>query len=112
VHACDGVGCEFPDPQGKNVTTGAGPLPPPNRQEGKMFARNDVKRPFHRKPNARRVLAAARRRFAAWVDVRVARWLERCARNVEAAQRLFPDQMSARESGMERELSRFIPTLG
>jgi hypothetical protein len=77
-----------------------------------MYARNDVRKPFQRKPNARRVLAAARRRFAAWVDVHVGRWLERCARNVEAAQGLFPDQMSARESGMERELSRFIPTLG
>jgi hypothetical protein len=77
-----------------------------------MYARNDVKRPFHRKTNARRVLAAARRRFAAWVDVRVARWLVRCARNIEAAQGVFPDHMSARESGMERELSRFIPTPG
>jgi hypothetical protein len=77
-----------------------------------MYARNDVKRPFHRKPNARRMLAVARRRFAAWVDVRVARWIERCARNIEAAQGVFPDHMSARESGMERELSRFIPTPG
>jgi hypothetical protein len=75
-----------------------------------MYARNDVKRSFH--PKARAALAAARRRFAAWIDVRVARWLERCARNVEAAQGLFPDRMSATESGMERELSRFIPTLG
>ena len=77
-----------------------------------MYARNDFRRPFHRNSNARRVLAAARRRFAAWVDVRVARWIERCARNIEVAQRVVPDQMSARESGMERELSRFIPTLG
>jgi hypothetical protein len=77
-----------------------------------MYARNDVKRPFHRKTNARRVLAAARRRFAAWVDVRVARWLERCAANVEAAQGLFPDRSPTGEFGMERELSRFIPTLG
>ena len=75
-----------------------------------MNARNDFKRRYY--PNARRTLAAARRRFAAWVDVRVARWLERCARNVEAAQGLFPDRRSATESGMERELSRFIPNLG
>jgi hypothetical protein len=75
-----------------------------------MNARNDFNRRFH--SNARRALAAARRRFAAWVDVRVARWLERCARNVEAAQSLFPDRMSATERGMERELSRFIPNLG
>jgi hypothetical protein len=74
-----------------------------------MYARNDFKRLFH--PNVRRALAAARRRFAAWVDVRVARWIERCARNVEAAQGLFPDQ-KPNEFGMERELSRFIPTLG
>jgi hypothetical protein len=77
-----------------------------------MYARNYFRIPFRPKPNARRVLAAARRRFAAWVDVRVARWIERCARNIEAAQGVFPDRMSARESGMERELSRFIPTWG
>ena len=52
-----------------------------------MYARNDVKRLFYPNPNARRALAKARRRFAAWVDVRVARWIERCARNIEAAQR-------------------------
>lgn len=75
-----------------------------------MNARNDFNRRFY--PNARRALAAARRRFAAWVDVRVARWLERCARNIEAAQGLFPDQRSATKSGMGRELSRFIPNLG
>jgi hypothetical protein len=75
-----------------------------------MYARNDFKRLFY--PNPRFTLAAARRRLAAWVDVRVARWLERCARNVEAAQGLFPDSGTAPEFGMERELSRFIPTLG
>jgi hypothetical protein len=75
-----------------------------------MNAHSDFKRRYY--PNARRALAAARRRFAAWVDVRVARWLERCARNVEVAQGLLPDRMSATESGMERELSRFIPNLG
>jgi hypothetical protein len=75
-----------------------------------MYARNDVKRPFY--PNARFVLAAARRRLAAWVDVRVALWLGRCASNVEAAQGLFPDRSPTRESGMRREPSRLIPTLG
>ena len=75
-----------------------------------MFARNDVKKPFH--SSARRALAAAQRRFAAWVDVRVARWIERCARNAEAAQGLFPDQMSAGEFGMERASSRILPTWG
>lgn len=74
-----------------------------------MYARNDFKRFFHL--NVRRALAAARRRFAAWVDVRVARWIERCADNAEAAQRFFPDQ-NPYDFGMERELSRFIPTLG
>jgi hypothetical protein len=77
-----------------------------------MYARNDFKRPFFPNRSARFALAAARRRLAAWVDVRVARWLVRCARNIEAAQGVFPDHMSARESGMERELSRFIPTPG
>jgi hypothetical protein len=77
-----------------------------------MFARNQIKRPFHPKPNAARAVAAARRRFAAWVDVRVARWIERCARNAVAAQGFFPDQTSARETGMERGLSPFIPTWG
>jgi hypothetical protein len=75
-----------------------------------MYARNDFKRLFH--PNARFALAVLRRRLAAWVDVRVARWLERCASNVEAAQGLFPDRSPTGEFGMERELSRFIPTLG
>jgi hypothetical protein len=77
-----------------------------------MYARNDFKRPFFPNRSARFALAAARRRLAAWVDVRVARWLERCAANVEAAQGLFPDRSPTGEFGMERELSRFIPTLG
>jgi hypothetical protein len=54
-----------------------------------MNARIDVKRPPDQSLNARRALAAARLRFAALVDRLVARWLERCATNVEAAQRLF-----------------------
>ena len=77
------------DPQSKSVVLGAGPFPPPNRQEGKMIARNDVKKPSDQSLNASLVLAAARRRFAARVDFLVARWLERCAANVEASQRLF-----------------------
>jgi hypothetical protein len=54
-----------------------------------MNARNEFKRPFDLNLDVRPVLAAARLRLAAWVDVRVARWLERCAANAEAAQRLF-----------------------
>jgi hypothetical protein len=54
-----------------------------------MSARNDVKRPSDQSLAARLVLAAARLRLAAWIDLRVARWLERSATNVEAAQRLF-----------------------
>ena len=52
-----------------------------------MNARNDVKRLFH--PNPGPVLAAVRLRLAARVDFLVARWLERCAANIEAAQELF-----------------------
>ena len=64
-----------------------------------MNARNDVKRPSDQ--SWRLVLAAARLRFAAWVDFLVARWLERCAANVEAAQRLFKtDRKPTREVGM------------
>ena len=77
-----------------------------------MNARNEVKRPSDHSFDARLVLAVAQLRFAARVDFLVARWLERCARNVEVAQGLLPDRMSATESGMERELSRFIPNLG
>jgi hypothetical protein len=54
-----------------------------------MNARNDVKKPSGQSLDARLVLAAAQRRFAAQVDFLVARWLERCATNAEAAQRLF-----------------------
>src|SRR5258708_14369633 len=47
VHVRDDTGSEFSarsgaDPQGKSVTLGAGPLPPPNRQEGKMNARKKL----------------------------------------------------------------------
>src|SRR5436305_9112357 len=93
VRVRDDTGSEFSarsgaDPQSKSVTPGAGPLPPPKRQEGKMNARNDVKKPSDQKLDARLLLAAAQLRFAAWVDFVVARWLERCATNAEAAQRL------------------------
>jgi hypothetical protein len=56
-----------------------------------MNAHNDVKR-FDLGLDARLVLAAAQLRVVAWVDFLVARWLARCATNVEAAQVLFPDR--------------------
>ena len=66
-----------------------------------MNARNDVKRPSDQSLDARLVLAAAQLRFAARVDFLVARWLERCATNVEAAQRLFKtDRKRTRGLGM------------
>jgi len=54
-----------------------------------MNARNEVQRPSDQSLDARLVRAVAQLRFAAWADVLVARWLERCATNAEAAQRLF-----------------------
>jgi hypothetical protein len=70
-----------------------------------MNARNDVKKPFDRSFYARLVLAAARRRFAAQVDLLVARWLERCATKAEAAQRLFKnDRKPSRAFGMGASL--------
>jgi hypothetical protein len=76
-----------------------------------MNARNDVKIPFDQRLDVRLVLAAAQLRFAARVDFLVARWLERCATNVEAAQRLFKsDQKLKLSSG--RESCRFTSTLG
>ena len=66
-----------------------------------MNARNDVKKPSDQSWDARFVLAAAQLRFAAQVDFFVARWLERCATNAEAAQRLFEtDPKPTREFGM------------
>ena len=66
-----------------------------------MNARNDVKRPSDKSFDARPVLAAARLRFAARVDFLVARWLARCAANVEAAQGLFEtDRKLTREFGI------------
>ena len=64
-----------------------------------MNAHNDVKRPSDQSLDAR--LAAARLRFAARVDFLVARWLERCAANAEAGQRLFKtDRKPTREFGV------------
>ena len=54
-----------------------------------MNARNDVKKLSDQSLDPRLVLAAIQQRFAARVDFLVARWLERCATNAEAAQRLF-----------------------
>ena len=66
-----------------------------------MSAPNHVKTPSDHSLDARLVRAAARLRFAARVDFLVARWLERCATNVEAAQRLFKtDQKATGEFGM------------
>jgi hypothetical protein len=64
-----------------------------------MNAHNDVKRPSDQSLDER--LVAAQLRIAARVDFLVARWLERCATNVEAAQRLFKtDRKPTREFGM------------
>ena len=66
-----------------------------------MNAHNDVKRPSDQSLDARLVLAAAELRFAARVDFLVARWLERCATNAEAAQRWFKtDREPIRELAM------------
>ena len=54
-----------------------------------MTARNDAKRTYYQSLDARAVLATAQQRLAAWVDLLVARWLQRCAGDIEAAQRLF-----------------------
>ena len=71
-----------------------------------MNAQNDFKRRSHRSLDARRALAVARLRLAALVDVLVARWLERCAANVEAAQWLFEtDRKPARGFAMRLVVS-------
>jgi hypothetical protein len=54
-----------------------------------MNARNDFNRLFFQSLDANAVLVAARRRLAARVDLLVARWLARCAANIEAAQWAF-----------------------
>jgi hypothetical protein len=72
-----------------------------------MNARNDVKRPSDQSLAPRLVLAAAQLRFAEGVDFLVARWLERCASNAEAAQRFFStDRKPTREFGMGVRASR------
>ncbi|HKU06374.1 MAG TPA: hypothetical protein VJR30_09900 [Bradyrhizobium sp.] len=71
-----------------------------------MNARNYVKRPFYQCLNARPQLAAAQQRFAARVDYFVARWLARCAADVEAAQALFDtDRKPSREFGIGMRLA-------
>src|SRR5258707_8482660 len=92
VHVRDDGGSEFSarsgaDPQSKSVTLGAGALPPPNRQEGKMNAHNHVKRPSDQSLDATLVLAAAQLRIAARVDFLVARWPKPSATEAQGAQR-------------------------
>ena len=66
-----------------------------------MNARKNFKRSSGQSLDARPVLAAAHPRFATRVDFLVARWLERCATNAEAAQRLFKnDRKPTREFGI------------
>jgi hypothetical protein len=64
-----------------------------------MNAHNDVKRPSDQSLDARFVLAAAQLRFAARVDCLVARWLERCATNAEAAQWWFKTEPTCERVG-------------
>lgn len=54
-----------------------------------MNARNDVNRSFDQTLDLRLLLAAVQQRLAARLDFLVARWLQRCAANVETAQRVF-----------------------
>jgi len=78
-----------------------------------MNARNDFKRPPDRSLDARLVLAAARLRFATLVDGLVARRLERCAANAEAAQRLFKNRSQARTRvRVAHEPCRLVSGLG
>ena len=70
-----------------------------------MNARNDVKKPSNQSLDARLVLAAAQLRFAASLDFLVARWLERCATNAEAAQRLFKTVRNKFEMGVSLVVS-------
>jgi len=78
-----------------------------------MNARSDVKRPSDQSFDARFVPAAAQLRFAAWVDFLVARWLERCATNAEAAQWLFKTDRKAHTRVRDGcEPRRFISMLG
>jgi len=55
-----------------------------------MNARNDIRIQFGFDAGAARAaFVAARLRLAAWVDSLVAGWLERCATNAEAGERLL-----------------------
>jgi hypothetical protein len=75
-----------------------------------MNAHYNVKRPSYQSLDARAVLAATQLRVAAWVDFRVARWLEQCAANIEAGQRLFEtDWKPEREFGVRRQPRRSSP---
>jgi hypothetical protein len=64
-----------------------------------MNARNDVKRPFDQTLDAKPLLAAVQVRFAARVDLLVARWLERCATNIEGGRRLFDTDRKPASAG-------------
>jgi hypothetical protein len=75
-----------------------------------MNARIEIKRLFHPRFDERLVLAAAQLRLAAAVDWLVARWLERCAANIEAAQHLIKtDRKPTREHGMGVSLAASSP---
>jgi len=70
-----------------------------------MNAHREIKRHFHPRFDFRRafaaVLAAAQLRLAAAVNRFVARWLERCVADIEAAQGLFNgDRRAVRDYGM------------
>ena len=66
-----------------------------------MNAHEDIKTLFYPKLDARPVLARVQLRLAAWIDGVVARWLERRARNAEAAHRLFEgDRKPSRAFGL------------
>jgi hypothetical protein len=66
-----------------------------------MNARNDVNRPSDLSFDPRLVLATVQQRFAARVDFLVARWLQRCAANVEAGQGVFEtERKPASEFGL------------
>lgn len=70
-----------------------------------MNAQDDVKRSSDQSFHARLVPAAAQLRFGARVDFLVARWLQRCATNTEAAQGWFrTDPTPGREFGADTNL--------
>ncbi len=77
-----------------------------------MNARNDVKRLPHNSLDARPAPAALQLRFAARIDLLVARWLEHRATSVEAAQWLFRSDRTPAPEIAASEPCRFISTLG